>query len=452
MSVFKRKTTAGQTAEYHYRFMKSGKRYSGVCINCTTIEEARSYEQHIIETVGVLAQQKNVKALIENFRDELSCGQKIPLRNAFDVAMQKPKRKHISERQVTNKRSRFFDFVAFVEQRHPEIDPCVNNVTAQIAEEYISYIRENGRFQKNIVSPTGNYTSNIDQLSTATLNRFLQELKNIFDVLQKQTGMIENPFADIVAVLEETETREAFSQKELELILSKAPPFIRAIFIVGFFTALREGDISTLRWSEVLWEHGVIRRELLKTGVTVEIPIMQPLAEFLREQIGKDSEYVLPEHADMYINNPSGITYRVKKFLEQDCNIITTKKVAGRSKAVSIKDVHSLRHTFCYFAGVAGIPLVVVQSIVGHMTKEMTAHYTAHADRKTKREKLTALPIFKVLIDSTGRIELEEQTRLKVIAAVKTADSATLSKIAAILLPVKPKRSLLHSTELEISN
>lgn len=452
MSVFKRKTTNGETAEYHYRFMKAGKTYAGVCVGCLDRDDAIQYEKAIRDKVDTLRTQKNVKALVENFRDELSCGEQIALKDAFFAASKKPRRRKMSQRQYEEKSSRFSDFVLFVTEMHPEIEPLVNNVTPAIAEQYIAYIRANGRYSKEVSSPRGSYSTRYTKLSTATLNRFLEELRSVFDALQKQTGMLENPFADIPAVFEETETREAFTEKELELILAKAPPFIRAIFVVGFFTALREGDISTLRWSDVLWEHGVIRRKLLKTGATVEIPIMPPLATFLKEQLGNDPEYVLPEHSTMYQNNPSGITYRVKKFLEDDCNISTTKKVEGRTRAVSIKDVHSLRHTFCYFAGVAGIPLVVVQSIVGHMTKDMTAHYTAHADRKTKREKLTALPIFKALTENTARKELEEQTRLRLIEAIKKADSETLNRVASLLLPVKLNRSLLHSTEQGKSN
>ena len=450
MSVFKRKTTSGETTEYHYRFMKGGKLFFGVCQGCFDELDAKRFESDLKSKVSQLENQKTVKAIVENFRDELACGDKILLKDAFAVISKKPKRRTMSEKQRTSKESRFNDFVAFMESKHPDVKH-INSVTSFHAEEYISHLRAQGRFDKTVSSSQGKYESRNTQLSPATLNRFLDELKSAFATLMKQTGMLENPFADIESILETSETREAFSEKELELILNSAPPFIKAIFIVGFFTALREGDISTLRWSDVLWEHGVIRRKMLKTGAVVEIPIMPPLAEFLKQQIGKNEEYVLPEHAEMYLANPDGITYRVKKFLEDDCKIKTTKKVPGRSRAISIKDVHSLRHTFCYFAGVAGIPLVVVQSIVGHMTPDMTAHYTAHADRITKREKLAALPCFKALSNGVERNTLIEQKRLQVIEAIKKTDSDTLNRIAAMLLPVKPKKSLLHNTEPEKS-
>ena len=450
MSVFKRKTSSGETSEYHYRFMKKGKLYFGVCEGCYTKDSATEYENKIRTTADELAMQKSVKALVENFRDELSGGERVLLADVFDIVSKKPLRKSQSEKHRKSKESRFNDFLAFIKGRHPDVI-LVRDVTPRIAEEYISYIRANGRFSKLVTSPTGQYHSNIRELSPATLNRILEELKGYFEVLMKQCGMVDNPFADIPPVVEEVETREAFSESELEQILSEAPDFIRDIFIVGFFTAFREGDIATLRWDEVLWEQGIIRRKLLKTGVVVEVPIMPPLMKFLQEKSGNGSEFVLPEHAKMYEVNPSGISYRVKKFLEDDLNIVTTKKIPGRSRAVSIKDVHSLRHTFCYFAGVAGIPLVVVQNIVGHMTPEMTAHYTAHADRKTKREKLALMPSFNALIAETRRTNLVEQTRRQVLRIVKDADDETLYRVASILLPPKPKRLLLRNTGPEKS-
>ena len=88
---------------------------------------------------------------------------------------------------------------------------------------------------------------------------------------------------------------------------------------------------------------------------------------------------------------------------------------------------------------------MVVQNIVGHMTPEMTSHYTAHADRKTKREKLALMPSFNALIAETRRTNLVEQTRRQVLRIVKDADDETLYRVASILLPPKPKRLLLRN-------
>jgi len=92
--------------------------------------------------------------------------------------------------------------------------------------------------------------------------------------------------------------------------------------------------------------------------------------------------------------------------------------VPGRTRTVSVKDVHSLRHTFCYFAGVHGIPLSIVQSIVGHMTPEMTRHYQSHADRKTKHDMMEKMP---------------DLLSLPVIPALDTEDAALRREAAALL-------------------
>ena len=423
MGVFRQ----GGSKNFYYRFMVAGKRHFGVCVGCRTPAEARKYEDEMRRMVQELSKQKSVKALVENFKNELAGSDNLALADCWSAYLAIPSRKRSPSYQ-DKKQSRWQHFVDFMADRGVVY---LHQVGREDARAYIASLRTCGK---------SNSTANLYQKCASEICQKL---------LPEQA---ENPFDGIKLLVEDNEPREPFASDELELIMQKAPPFIRSIFLVGFFTALREGDISTLRWSDVLWEQGIIRRKLLKTGAIVEIPIMPPLAAFLREQEGRDGEYVLPEHAAMYHDNPSGISYRVKNFLEGELGIVTTKKVPGRTRAVSIKDVHSLRHTFCYFAGVAGIPLVVVQSIVGHMTPEMTAHYTAHADRKTKREKLAALPCFRALVTETERKVLREQTRRAVIEAIKSADDETIRRVASLILPAKPKRSLLHSTEPEKSS
>lgn len=449
MTVKKRNTSKGQTQEFHYRFMQNGKSYSGVCAGCDNELDAIAFEKKIKATIDDLKKQKNVKALVENFREELSGGEKILLKNAFCLALEKPQRKKSSESHLATKKSQFNDFCNFMNKKYPDIK-LLDKVQKKHAEAYISYLRSNGKFDKKIVFKNNarnnlksNYNSKLTHLASSTINGYHKSIRHIFSLLQEDAGIYKNPFDLIDLMKESQEYREAFTQEELELIIKNANPFIKAIFMLGFFTAFREGDIATLKWNEILWEHNIIRKRLLKTGNIVEVPIMQPLYEFLNNQLN-DTEFVLPEHASMYLNNPSGISYRVKNFLENELKIKTTKTVDGRSRAVSVKDVHSLRHTFCYFAGVAGIPLVVVQSIVGHLTPEMTAHYTAHTDRKTKHEKMLLMPSLQKLENKCMLKNLIAQKRAVLIKLISTADSTTLDKIELILRPHKSLRNKLQ--------
>ena len=330
MSVFKRKTSKGKTAEYHYKFIQSGKTYFGVCENCFKKEKAIDFEKAKIETAKSLTVQKSVRALVENFRDELTGGCSISLLDAYELSLKKPRKKQPSTDRIKFKRSYWRDFTDYMKSIFPDVT-SLSNVQRKHAEEYIQHIREKGRFNKAVQFKTGKkiscYQRN-ENLSNASCNVMQQTLCEVFDKLFKDAGLIENPFKGIDKLNNNYESRDAFTESELKLILNSWDLFIRRIFMTGLFTALREGDICTLRKVEIDFNNKIIRRKLLKTGKLVEIPIMKPLEAFLHEEflLFGDSEYIFPELAKMYLENSGGISYRVKNFLE-GLGIQTTKKL-----------------------------------------------------------------------------------------------------------------------------
>ena len=441
MSVAKRKTSGGETDEYHYDFSQNGKRYRGVCEGCTTRTAALGYEKTLREKVKALSEQKSVGALVENFKRELTGGDKITLDAAFELYLAKPRRKQPSAQQQQINRSQWNDFVAFMHTTYPAIEQldCVSRLHA---ESYIRQLREKGRFVRTIryqrviqgKSVEHSYEAQ-SRLSGRTVNAFHKTLKSVFSKLQEEAGILYNPF-EFDMMDNDSESRDAFTPAELKLISDNLDPFVRPLFLIGICTGLSEGDICTLRWSEIRDERWIIRRRR-KTGAALEIPILPPppLANFLREQkpLSAGSEYILPEHAAMYASNPSGISYRVKSFLE-GLGIQTTRTGRNRGRATSVKDVHSLRHTFAYLAGCYQIPLPVVQSILGHMSPEMTRHYQAHADREAKEKYLAKLP---TLIGGTSEIPALELSRQEVIQQIQTLSQEQLNAVAEFIRSLK---------------
>ena len=253
----------------------------------------------------------------------------------------------------------------------------------------------------------------------------------VFTLLAKDAGLQDNPFTGICRAKSDAETRDAFTPEELKLIYDNLDDFTRPLFMMAVWTGLREGDICTLKWSDVDLERGLITRKTRKTGVIVQIPMSDQLYTLLTATERTESEYVFPKHAEMYLGNPSGVSYRIKQFLE-GLGIQTTRVPEGRTRAISVKDLHSCRHTFCYYAGIAGIPLSVVQSIVGHMSPEMTKHYSDHASIEDKRRGMERLSFFTqdalpAVVEEPERAELHslidtlpiEQVR-KMLALCKT--------------------------------
>ena len=426
----------GKGGKYHYEFMVHGKRFVGVCEGCTSKKDALEYEKRMKARQAAFAEQQSVDRLMERRRREITGREGIALGDAFELSLQKPRRRTPSPKVIEQKRSIWADFVAFMAKKHPEAGDLAA-VTPAHAEEYIALVRASGRFSKTITYQRGRRTVTTSAARGTPSNRtatlFQTVCSEVFKLLARDAGIAENPFAGIAKPPKNEETREAFTPKELRMIHDNLDSFTRPLFTVAIMTALREGDICTLRWSEIDFDARVIRRTMNKTAQLVEIPLAPSLQSYLEEQyaITGGGKYVFPDHAKMYRENRTGVSLRIKAFLE-GLGIETTRIPAGRTRAVSVKDLHSCRHTFCYLAGMQGIPLAVVQSIVGHMSPEMTAHYTAHATLEDKRRGIEAMPEFiaaaEIPTHSTVMIEpdTERAALLREIEALPTEEIRAL--------------------------
>lgn len=383
--------------EYHYQFMQSGKMYYGVCENCTTERDALAYEKRIRETVKKLSEQTSVTALVENFKRELTGCTDILLADAFEKYLTKPAKRKAGVVRAKLNRQQWSDFVAFMNATYPDIKR-MDSVTQNHAMEYVNYLLTQGRFISDVTfTVKGKRGEKIatykrdGQLSASTVNAYHTTCQSVFNRLADDIGITKNPF-DFVKADAESEKRDIFTPEELRIIGDNLDGFIKPLFIIGIFTGLTLGDVCLLEWRNIRGNWIIRKRN--KTRADLEIPMLPPVAAFIEEQrynTGNDA-YVLPEHAAMYKSNPTGVSYRIKQFLK-GLGIETTRATYG-AKAASVKDFHSLRHTFAYIAGVYKIPANIVQSILGHMTPEMTKHYQEHATRADKEKFMNQLPDF----------------------------------------------------------
>ena len=88
----------------------------------------------------------------------------------------------------------------------------------------------------------------------------------------------------------------------------------------------------------------------------------------------------MPNCAKAYDGN--SMNYKLKRIFE-DCGI-TTNREGKKGRRICEVGFHSLRSGFVTYAGEAGIPLPVIQMIVGHGSPRMTAHYF-----RTAKQNLT---------------------------------------------------------------
>ena len=217
-----------------------------------------------------------------------------------------PSASYLAQSRVTLER--FAAFVARVNPRAAE----VAHVTRALAQAFMDAESKRG-------------------VTARTRNDTLSLLRTVFKALLP-AGVL-NPFLPVLMQETESVFRKAFSPEELAAIseAARTDEFIRPIIVVGMCTAMRRGDCCLLEWKDVDLANRFITVKTSKTGQTVSIPIFPMLEEELKRKAdstprpaplpGRGGEgieragYVFPEQAAMYLKNPDGITWRVKKVL-----------------------------------------------------------------------------------------------------------------------------------------
>ena len=103
------------------------------------------------------------------------------------------------------------------------------------------------------------------------------------------------------------------------------------------------------------------------------------------------SAFVNPTISDYYKNSKWRISHGLELIFKA-AHIETSIRIEGRRTRTPEATFHSLRHTFVSLAANAGVPLPVVQSIVGHSSTAMTRHYY-HENEEVLRQAVAAIPV-----------------------------------------------------------
>ena len=172
------------------------------------------------------------------------------------------------------------------------------------------------------------------------------------------------------------------------------------LFLIGIYTGLRLGDCCRLDWSQINLAQGVIQLIPQKTrrhahGRPVTIPIHPQLGQELLALRTSHSALltgpVLPKVSELY-ERARWRVCKVTSNIFRKANIVTSVRIEGRKNLTPEATFHSLRHTFVSFAANAGVPLHIVQSIVGHESTAMTRHYY-HENVEALKSAVNAIPM-----------------------------------------------------------
>ncbi len=323
--------------------------------------------------------------------------------NIWNEYIKQPNRPDSSENTVKWYKKIFDKFIDWIGKKHPEVK-LASQVDNSVANEYFNYLWSR-------------------KISTRTYNAYLQTIKLVFNTIKESAALDGNPFEKIGKKIEEKESRKEFTKEQVKSIFEAFdnPEFyllhkeqMNVMFNICCWTGARGQDACLMRWENVNFENNLISYIPEKTrrktsSRSVSVPMHPQLRQALIEASEwRRDEYIIPDVAERYKTNPWGISKdSIKVFQFIGLQTATDKVKTRRKLKASQYSMHSFRHTFVSFCANSGVPLAIVQSIVGHGSPAMTRHY-AHISQEAAKKAVDSLPII-----GSGNKVFEKREQLK---------------------------------------
>ena len=207
-----------------------------------------------------------------------------------------------------------------------------------------------------------------------TVNKDLRSLKAILNKAVEWEYIKESPMAKYKMLKVDKKPPRALTREEIVRLLSAIDDEHFRLFVAfALYSGCRRNEILSLTWDKIDLENRVIYIEKTKSHHSRYVPISSSLMAVLERlkhfsQVGK----LFPRWS------PNWVTHKFKHY--------------ARKAGLPDIRLHDLRHTFATHLVAEGVPLKVLQELLGHQSLTSTLVY-AHAMEETKRvavEKLKA--------------------------------------------------------------
>ena len=179
------------------------------------------------------------------------------------------------------------------------------------------------------------------------------------------------------------------------------------ISLTSLHTGMRLSEVLGLRPQDVNLKSRLIHPDG-KTGKR-SIPMNDTLFETLDRVVAerKDSPLLFPGQKGTQLGSDSATSSFARAVADAKLN---PPNVDRRHKVV----FHTLRHTYCSWLAMEGVPLYVIGEMVGHSSTEMTKRYSHLCPDKKSQTVNVIQGIF-----AKGKAEETEKLSLKAIASAR---------------------------------
>ena len=264
------------------------------------------------------------------------------------------------------------------------------NLTRKDVEEYISWIAEehaddNATYRSKAVSFIRNWLEFI-QLAEYPQAPIKDMTRLIFDDDIPRRERPADTFEKIKYIPEPVRNAIDAAIDDIE------PAEMKPVYVLLRETGWRGADILNLRYDTCLdyvWNSKeeiyvpYLYGEITKTGIPIlKIPVREEVASLLKTLIdeakGKSTDENNPDKYlfNTYEGKNKGLPYSKPAFTSAVQDLINRKNIFdGNGEAYHFR-AHSLRHTRAMEYTEQGMPIGIIQQILGHCSLQMTLHYS----------------------------------------------------------------------------
>ena len=251
------------------------------------------------------------------------------------------------------------------------------------------------KFNLDFMNEFKNFLILEKKLSDNTIHKIIRTLKHILSEMNKSTELksaeikIDESFNDVKLKARKAD-KVYLKITEYKKLLNYYPPSeklqnVKNIFMFQIYTGLRYSDVSSLDWSEIKTitienaKHFFIEKNTIKTESIVQIPLVGQAKEILDSYRGQ-FKTCFPEYSPQRFN----------EYLKEVCknagidDEVKRVRFSGKERIEEVFPKYQLiashtgRHTLATIGDQLGMPLKVIQSVLGHSNIKMTMAYSHH--------------------------------------------------------------------------
>lgn len=171
------------------------------------------------------------------------------------------------------------------------------------------------------------------------------------------------------------------TRQEWDRLRDALPGHLKALAVFSIATGLRQANVLALRWDQIdmqagrLWVHA----DQMKGGKAIGVPLSQDAMAVLREQIGKDKEWVFPyKGKGRKAGAPMGKMKTAWHAALARAGLGYYEEQGGKRRWVGEFTWHGLRHTWASWHLMAGTPIEVLKELGGWQDLRMVEKHYGH--------------------------------------------------------------------------